>query len=282
LKNRQYALRKNFDQALFDTLRLDVEIEYQRLIAWMADPIPTRANRRDIDFPAALSTREGRTVPNELTREEKAAGWELLFDGRTFKGWRGYRLKGMPVFGWEIKDGTMHYVGVDKALKVPFDVLRSGEIITERKFDDYEVTWDWRVGKGGNSGVKYLVTEDRPSAPGPEYQMTDDTAPWAPNRNLLNATAAFYAIFPPKENRVKPAGEWNTSRFLVRGNHVEHWLNGAMVMACALGSPEMKAGVAKTKFKDEPGFGEKISGHIMLTAHGDEYWIQNIKIRELR
>ena len=101
--------------------------------------------------------------------------------------------------------------------------------------------------------------------------------------SLATTTAAFYDVLPPAADKpTKPIGEWNTSRLVVRGNHVEHWLNGRQVLAYELGSPEVKEGIAKSKFKDEPGFGDKIAGHIMLTFHGDEAWIRNIRIKELK
>jgi hypothetical protein len=95
-------------------------------------------------------------------------------------------------------------------------------------------------------------------------------------------TGSFYDVLPGAADKAKPIGEWNTSRIVLRGNHLEHWLNGQKVVSCELGSPEVKAGLAKSKFKAEPGFGDKIAGHIMLTYHGDETWVKNVKARELK
>lgn len=288
LKDRRFHLRPGFDGSIFDNLRLDVEIEYQRLVAWLAPTKPTRSTRRDIRIPlppvASAASGSGVAV-NQLSPAEKQAGWQLLFDGQTFTGWRGFGRKELPKlsFGWEIKDGVLHAVPFDKALKLPFAKLRSGELITEKKYTDFELAWDWRVAQKANSGLKYLVTEERPSAPGVEFQMTDDLANTNASRNRVHDTGGFYEVLAPaKDIPLRPAGEWNTSRILIRGNHVEHWHNGKMVMTCELGSAEVKAGVAKSKFKDEPGFGEKIAGHIMLTYHGDEAWVRNFKIRELK
>lgn len=285
LKDRRYQLRPGFDASISDNLRLDVEIEYQRLVAWLAPIKATRANRRDITIPLPPVATAVPAKAASVTAAEAKEGWQLLFDGQSLKGWRGYGRKELPKlpFGWEVKDGVLHAIAADKKAGLKFDDFRKGELITERQYTDYELSWDWRVAKGANSGLKYLVTEKRPNAPGVEFQMTDELSSANPNRDRLHDTAGFYAIIAPaKDMPLKPAGEWNTSRILVRGNHVEHWHNGKMVLSCELGGPEVKAGVAKSKFKDEPGFGEKIPGHIMLTYHGDEAWIRNMKIRELK
>jgi hypothetical protein len=211
--------------------------------------------------------------PNTLTAGEKAEGWSLLFDGSTLQGWRGYKLTGLPEAGWEIKDGLLKTV----------PKVKGTELITEKKFGDFDLSWDWRVAEGGNNGIKYFVTEDRPKAPGPEYQMLDDSRHPDALRGDTHKTAAFYDVLPPAADKpVKPAGEWNTSRLVVRGNHVEHWLNGKKVLAYELGSEEVKAGLAKSKFKSFEDFGTKIAGHIMLTYHNDECCYRNIKIRELK
>jgi hypothetical protein len=211
-------------------------------------------------------------APNTLTAAEAAAGWELLFDGKTLDGWRGYRREQLPDAGWEVKDGTLRTVARAK----------STDLVTRKTFRDFELTWEWRVAPGGNSGVKYFVTEERPKSPGHEYQMIDD--PGYPGKlTPQQLTAAFYDVLPTAPDKpLRPAGEWNTSRIVVRGNLVEHWLNGKNVLTYELGSAAVKAGLANSKFKGEPGFGEKIDGHIMLTYHQDECWYRNLKIRETR
>lgn len=199
--------------------------------------------------------------------DRQSGRWQSLFDGKTSDGWRGYRQAGFPTKGWVVEDGCLHLLGHSDG----------GDIITTRKFTDYELEWEWKIVPKGNNGIKYLVTEDRPGAPGPEYQMIDDSVVSDPKQQ----TAAFYAVLPAAANKpLKPPGEWNRSRLLVRGNHVEHWLNGVKALTYELGSPEVKAGVAASKFKTSPGFGEKITGHILLTYHHDETWYRSIKIRE--
>jgi hypothetical protein len=204
---------------------------------------------------------------NALTPAERKAGWKLLFDGRTLNGWRGYRKPGLPQAGWVVEDGC---------LKLQAN-SGGGDIITVDQFTDFDLQWDWRIGPKGNNGVKYLVTEERPSAPGHEYQMLDDATTDDPNK----FTASFYDVLPPqKKTPLQLPGQWNHSRILVQGKHVEHWLNGEKVLKYELESPEAKAAIAQSKFKNAPGFGDKIKGHILLTDHKEETWYRNIKIRE--
>src|SRR5262249_11964221 len=150
-------------------------------------------------------------------------------------------------------------------------------------FDDFDLTWEWRISPRGNNGIKYLVTEDRPSAPGHEYQMIDDAENPDGKVGPKHQTASFYDVLPPTmtDKALRPVGQWNSSRVLLQGNHVEHWLNGVKVLEYELGSATVKAGVAASRFRNAAGFGTKIRGHIMLTDHHDECWFRNIKIRAL-
>lgn len=208
---------------------------------------------------------------NQLTAQEKAEGWKLLFDGKTLKGWRAYA--GKPMAGWEVVDGTLHAIAKTKG----------SELITEKKFKDFELSWDWKVPPAGNNGIKYFVTEARTKSPGPEYQMIDDEGHPDGKRGGLHQTAAFYDVLAPAADKPRRnPGEWNSSRIVARGNRVQHWLNGKMVLEFDLTSAEVKAGIAKSKFSKEVGFGEHIEGHIMLTYHQDDCWFRNIKIRELK
>jgi 3-keto-disaccharide hydrolase len=222
---------------------------------------------------AAASLFSGRAADlNQLTPKEKAAGWKLLFDGTNTAGWRGYKKQGFPAKGWKVEDGLLKKVGGEQG----------GDIVTEATFDNFDLTWEWRIALKGNNGLKYLVTEERASAPGHEYQMIDDTGHPDGRLGAKRTTAAFYDVLPPRPDKpLNPPGQWNLSRVLVQGNHVEHWLNGVKVLEYELGSDTVKAAVANSKFKNAAGFGTKIKGHIMLTDHGDECWFRSIKIREL-
>lgn len=213
--------------------------------------------------------------PNILSPEEKAAGWQLLFDGKSLAGWRAYKTpKGTGEIGsgWKVEDGLLKKLAG----------VKGGDLVTEKQFGDFELTWEWRIEPGGNNGVKYLVTEQRPGAPGHEYQMLDDEGGKWTKLHPKDKTAAFYQVLPPVADKgYKPAGEWNCSRILLRGNHVEHWLNGKKAIEYELGSEVVKAAIAESKFKKYPDFGQKIKGHIMLTDHQDAAWFRNIKLREL-
>lgn len=207
---------------------------------------------------------------NVLTAAEKSDGWELLFDGRTLDGWRTYGAK--TPGGWEVVDGTLHAIAK----------VKGAELITEKSYNDFEFSWEWKISEGGNNGVKYFVTEARPKSPGHEYQMLDDARHPDGAKGAKRQTGAFYDVLPPTADKpLHPPGSWNQSRIVVRGNTVEHWLNGRNILTYQLGSDAVKAGLAASKFKGEPGFGDKIAGPLMLTYHQDDCWFRNIKIRPL-
>jgi hypothetical protein len=208
---------------------------------------------------------------NELTAKEKQEGWKLLFDGKSTKGWRSFKKQTFPQKGWVVENGILK-----KVKGVP-----GGDIITEQTFDDFEFSWEWMIPPGANNGIKYFIIEERGSAIGHEYQMIDDKEA-ADSKNATHRTASFYDVLPPKEpNKLKNPGEWNHSKVIVKGNNVEHWLNGEKVLQYVLGSEEVKAAVAKSKFKSVAGFATKLKGHILLTDHQDEANFRNMKIREL-
>jgi hypothetical protein len=208
------------------------------------------------------------TKANVLTEAEKAAGWKLLFDGKSLDGWHGYKKKEAPKAGWVIEDGWLKCV----------ENGHGGDLVSIDEFDDFEFSWDWRIPAKANNGIKYFITEERNQAVGHEYQMIDDTQV----KDAKYSTASFYDVLPPSaEKPLKKPGEVNHSSVLVRGNHVEHWLNGAKVLEYELGSDTVKNAVAKSKFKNVAGFGTKIRGHILLTEHHDEASFRNVKIRAL-
>jgi hypothetical protein len=208
--------------------------------------------------------------PNTLSEAERAAGWRLLFDGRTTQGWRGYQATGFPKKGWVVEQGWLRHQARGGG----------GDLVTEETFAEFELTFDWKVGAGSNSGLKYFVAEERSSAIGHEYQVIDDPPYGFAQQGNTHQTASFYDVLPQTVYRPpRPPGEVNQSRILVKGNHVEHWLNGEKVLAYELDSAAVKAAVARSKFRDVKGFGTRMKGHVLLQDHGGDVWFRNMKVR---
>ena len=207
-----------------------------------------------------------------LSAAEKAAGWKLLFDGKTLDGWRGYKTEQIGA-GWKAQDGTL-------AMTVP----KSGDLLTKEEFGDFEFSFEWKIVEAGNSGVIYRsgLGESASYRTGPEYQVLDNEKA-ADNKLANHLAGSLYDIgeAPPKDV-TKPVGEWNVGKIVVRGWHVEHWLNGQKVVDVDLASPAGKAAVAKSKFKDWPKFVSLARGHIALQEHGNAVYFRSLKIRELK
>ena len=209
-------------------------------------------------------------APNTLTAAEKAAGWKLLFDGNSMDQWRGYKSQTVPN-AWMAMDGT---IMKDRP---------AGDIMTKEKFANFELSIDWQISKGGNAGIFYRGTEeyDHIYWSGPEFQLLDDAnAPDGHDR--LTSAGAAYAIYPSPAGVVKPAGQWNTTRIVVNGAHVEHWLNGKKLLSYELWSPDWTAKVKASKFNDYPNYGKAKSGYIGIQGdHDGVLALRNIKIKVL-
>jgi hypothetical protein len=210
-------------------------------------------------------------VMNMASPREAQGTWRPLFDGRTTAGWRGFLTKQMPA-GWKVVDGAL--TRVDKA----------GDIVTLDEFADFELSIDWKISKGANSGIFYRVVENQEDESmwmvAPEYQIIDDKG-YPQKLKDTQHTGANYDLQPPARNVSKPAGEWNTTRIIANGKHVEHWLNGVKLVEYEIDSPAWKALVAKSKFKDHPRYARAPKGRIGIQDHGDSVAFRNIKIREL-
>ena len=230
----------------------------------------------------ALCQQGTEPAPNTLSLQEKKEGWKLLFDGTTMKGWRGAYSDSLPAKGWWVKDGLLVVRASGGA-----EAAYGGDIVTADEYSSFEMVVDFKLTEGANSGIKYFVIEQQPKSPGSaiglEYQLLDDTR--HPDAKLgINGNrtlASLYDLIPATNKTVYPIGQWNHARIVVRGKHVEHWLNGTKVLEYERGGKEFLAHKAASKFKDREGFGEAPQGHILLQDHGDQVFFRNIKIRTL-
>ena len=192
---------------------------------------------------------------NTLTPAERAEGWRLLFDGKTTAGWRGWKMDTLPS-GWQAVDGALTRV------------RQAADIITTDKFKDFELKLEWKIAKNGNSGIFYRASEDDDAIywSGPEMQVLDD-AGHPDGQSRLTAAGSDYGLYPAPAGVVKPAGQWNQVRLVVKGQHVEHWLNGVKVVEYELGSPDWQAKVTASKFAPHPHYGRNREGYIGLQEH---------------
>ena len=192
------------------------------------------------------------------------------FDGSTLESFRGY-TSGTIGSGWTMDDGVLH-----------FDGNKSGDIMTKQEFGNFELEFDWKITEAGNSGVMYRVSlgDKKPYKSGPEYQILDDDK-HKDGKLESHRSGSLYALYVPKNKTLKPVGQWNTSKIVLNGNTVEHWLNGNKVVEAELGSDDWNEKVAASKFKTWEKFGKNKKGHICFQDHGDPVWYRNIKIKSL-
>ncbi len=228
-------------------------------------------------------------IQNTLTGKEKKDGWKLLFDGRSFDGWRGLGRDHVPAGLWVIEDGLIRKIRTDDVQKLPDGrPAEGGDLMTEETFENFELYFEWKINKAGNSGLKYNVSEEmcaangsKYSALGFEYQLLDDGDPMYAKLIPSQYSGSLYDLIPAKNIVLKPVGEFNSSRILVNGKHVEHWLNGIKVVEYEFGSKELDDAYRVSKFNKIQGFQDKRKAHIVLQNHNDESWFRNIKIREI-
>lgn len=218
---------------------------------------------------------------NTLTQEETADGWQLLFDGKTMDGWRDFNGTGLSG-PWEVVDGTIMADGKgDDA---------NGYIVTDKQFENFELSWDWKISKGGNSGMLYHVVErpnfNVPYITGPEYQLIDDENFEAVNGEKLEEwqkCGVDYAMHLPDYSKmaVKPAGEWNNSKIVFDNGHVEHWMNGQKILEFEAWTDDWFQHKNSGKWVNAPEYGLAKKGVLCLQDHGYPAWFRNIKIKEL-
>lgn len=209
---------------------------------------------------------------NVLSKKEKKQGWILLFDGTTLNGWRAYKNKESD--GWDVKNGEL-YCKED-------GVKKRADLITNSKYENYELLIDWKIAPKKNSGIIYMVTEDNGASyeSGPEYQLIDDLG-YPSKLSDKQLSGSNYDMHAPTAKVAKPAGEFNQTKIVINKGHVEHWLNGTKVVDYQLWTPEWEQVKANSKWKDVKPYGMSKSGHIALQDHGGGVAFKNIKLKPL-
>jgi hypothetical protein len=210
---------------------------------------------------------------NKLSKKEKKAGWELLFNGKNFEGWKIFQ--GGEVQGWKVIDGVLNNSGVGSDY--------GGDIITTAQYENFELYIEWKIAPQSNSGIFIHVLEGDSKKiyeTGPEYQLLDDKG-WPSKLNDAQYSGSNYAMHKPIGAEVKPIDEWNTTRIIVKGSHVQHFLNGKKVVEYELWTEEWESAKKNSKWKDQPFYGMAKKGHIGLQDHGGLTQFRNIKIKNL-
>ena len=205
------------------------------------------------------------------SQDMKKGGWISLFNGKSTAAWRGYLQKDVPA-GWKVIDGALTRVG------------EAPDLITKDEFKDFELDLEWKISKAGNSGILFHVIEDpsldHPYLSAPEMQVLDNKE-HPDGKNPLTSAGSNFAMHAPVRDVTKAVGKWNKARLIVKGNHVEHWLNGMKLLEYEQGSPDWKERLAKSKFRTWPKYATGKTGHIALQSHDDWVAYRNIKIKRL-
>src|SRR5579859_924379 len=216
----------------------------------------------------AMAAAPALAADNTLTPAEQAAGWKLLFDGKSTDGWKGFKTAA-PDAGWTVRDGA---IGPDPKT--------SKDLVSKADYENFELDFDWKISPKGNSGVMIHVIPvgDETYESGPEYQILDNAHGEPP----LQRAALLFALYAPSMDMTKPVGQFNHGRIVVDHGRVQHWLNGMKVVEYDMNSADFKARVAASKFKRWPQFATGKTGAIALQNHGDAVWFKNIKIKVLK
>ncbi len=200
-----------------------------------------------------------------------SGNWTVLFDGEKTYGLRGYKQPDFPWDSWAIENGTLKTIPP-----------RGVDMITDEVYKNFELELEWKVSPAGNSGIFYFATEEADwiwqSAL--EMQVLDDDS-LQDGKLDMHSAGALYDLIPPSAKVVKPVGEFNQARIIVKDNHVEHWLNGTKILEYEYGSETLQKLIADSKFNSMPHFAKAVEGHIGLQHHGEEVWFRNIRIRKL-
>jgi len=218
------------------------------------------------------------SAASSLTDAQKADGWKSLFDGQTLNGWKIFKDRKNNT--WEAKDGALHCKQANDQVKGDGD--ERSDLMTEDEFENFELAFEWKISPKGNSGVMYRVTEEfeQPYYSGPEYQVIDDGG-YSPKPTDKQLAGTNYDMHVTAPKTLKPVGEWNLSKIVVNGNHVEHWLNDQKIVEYEFNSDDWKTRKENSKWKNAAGYGMAKKGHIDLQDHGSEVWYRNILIKAL-
>lgn len=217
------------------------------------------------------------SVVNSLTPRERSAGWQLLFNGRDLDGWRSFD-GGAPSSSWVVREGALE-------LTADSGKMSGADLVTAGSYGTFELTLDWKVEKGGNSGVLYLARNEPQTKhiyeTGLEMQVLDD-AGHADGKIPTHRAGSLYDLTVPPQGVARPAGSWNHARLLVEPGHIRQWLNGTLTADVSYGDAEWKKRVAASKFAKMPLFGTFSSGVIGLQDHGEPVAFRNIKLRPIK
>lgn len=254
-------LRQHSTLAHFTMLSIAVLLVFAGFCLLQADLDAAEVEAAVMDTAAAVETPAGPGA-----REKN---WEPLLGDNYKELWRSYGKEDWPK-GWQVEDGVLSRVG------------GGGDIMTKAKYADFVLKLEWKISEKGNSGIMYRVRtgDDAAYFSGPEYQVLDNKG-HADGVHKSHTAASLYGLYAPEKDWTKPVGQWNKTRIVVKGNHVQHFLNGHKTVDCKLGSEEWNELVDNSKFKQWKQFGKSAEGHIVLQDHGDAVWYRNISIRRV-
>lgn len=246
------------------------------LTAWGCTGQSGKSGQQGTDTTVTETATGMETGQNQLTEEEKAEGWVLLFDGQSTEGWKGYNRDDVPA-AWVVEDGAL---SLDTALLGS----NGGDIMTAGIYEDYELRLEWKITPNGNSGIIYNVVESEDNLAtyhtGAEMQVLDNDG--HPDGKIEKHRAGdLYDLIKSSEEPVKPVGEWNQVRLVQKDGKIEHWLNGVKIVEADMNGQEWADLVAGSKFASMPDFGKSQKGHIALQDHGNKVWYRNIKLKQL-
>lgn len=211
------------------------------------------------------------STDNALSDYEARTGWKLLFDGKTSNGWQKFGTKEPVGSAWKVIDG---------AITLKPGTGEGGDIMTDADYSDFDLSIDWKIAPGGNSGIFYRSdpTQSPPYLTGPEMQVLDN-AGHSDGRNILTSAGSVYAVYPGVREAIRPAGQWNTFRIIAQGPWLRHYANGILLCSYRINSEPWKKTVSGSFFKDWDQWGQKKTGRIAMQDHGNEVAYKNIKIR---